>query len=121
MEDRGHIGESGGPSPVQVKTVLRLAAARPRLPDRSTVVLMMSIGLGLRAKELAALRWVDLFDTNWTLRDVLHLKAAYTRAPGRGTSIFRGQNYDRPWMPTEPNPGRLNSTVPCSRAKRAAT
>ena len=75
----GTSGRAAVLSPVQVKTVLRLAAARPRLPDRSTVVLMMSIGLGLRAKELAALRWVDLFDTNWTLRDVLHLKAAYTK------------------------------------------
>jgi integrase/recombinase XerD len=53
--------------------------SRPRNADRFTVAFMMSVGLGLRAKELAALRWHDVFDSNGALRDVLHLKAAYTK------------------------------------------
>jgi integrase/recombinase XerD len=39
----------------------------------------MSLGLGLRAKELASLRWCDVYDEEGRVRAVLHLKAAYTK------------------------------------------
>jgi len=39
----------------------------------------MSFYLGLRAKEIASLRWGDVFDDGGRIRDVLHLKAAYTK------------------------------------------
>jgi integrase/recombinase XerD len=39
----------------------------------------MSLGVGLRAKELCSLRWIDLFEPDGRLRQVVHLKAAYTK------------------------------------------
>jgi integrase/recombinase XerD len=39
----------------------------------------MSVGLGLRAKELTSLRWSDVYEPTGKVRQVLHLKAAYTK------------------------------------------
>jgi integrase/recombinase XerD len=39
----------------------------------------MSLGVGLRAKELCSLRWIDVFEREGQVRNVLHLKAAYTK------------------------------------------
>lgn len=41
--------------------------------------LALSIGLGLRAKELASVRWSDVFDADGHVRRVVHLKAAYMK------------------------------------------
>jgi len=60
-------------SPGQVRTVLRIARARERLAPRSAAAFALSVGLGLRAKELAALRWSDVFEESGAPRDVLHL------------------------------------------------
>jgi len=47
----------------------------------------MSLGLGLRAKELAGLRWADVYDADGKVRPIVHLKAAYTKA-GRTRDVF---------------------------------
>jgi integrase/recombinase XerD len=48
----------------------------------------MSLGLGLRAKELTSLRWADVYDTGeGRLRPVLHLRAAYTKG-GKTRDVF---------------------------------
>jgi len=47
----------------------------------------MSIGLGLRAKELAGLRWVDVYDADGKVRAIVHLKAAYTKG-GKTRDVF---------------------------------
>jgi integrase/recombinase XerD len=65
--------------PNEVNTVLRLARTRSRVPDRSEVALCMSLFLGLRAKEIAALKWGDVFDEDGKPRDVLRLMSAYTK------------------------------------------
>jgi len=39
----------------------------------------MSVGLGLRAKELASLKWSDVYEADGRVRHVVHLKAAYTK------------------------------------------
>ena len=39
----------------------------------------MSLYLGLRAKELAALKWADVFYAKNEVREFLCLKAAYTK------------------------------------------
>jgi len=76
---RGTSGKAAVLSPAQVRTVLRIARARERLAPRSAAAFVLSVGLGLRAKELAALRWSDVFEESGAPRDVLHLKAAYTK------------------------------------------
>jgi hypothetical protein len=39
----------------------------------------VSLGLGLRTKEMAGLRWADVYDEEGRVRPVVHLKAAYTK------------------------------------------
>ena len=73
---------------------------------------MMSVGLGLRAKELAALRWADVFDGSGALRDVLHLKAAYTKgaktrdvylsSPRLRQALIEYRSQSQPGDPTSP-------------------
>lgn len=82
-ERRGRPQGSTGRAPVlttgQIQAVLRVARNRRRLAGRSVAALALSLGLGLRAKELAALRWSDIYEVDGSLRQVLHLKAAYTK------------------------------------------
>jgi integrase/recombinase XerD len=47
----------------------------------------MSLGLGLRAKELTSLRWADVYDADGRVRAVLHLRAAYTKG-GKTRDVF---------------------------------
>jgi integrase/recombinase XerD len=67
--------------------VFRVARSRHRLSDRAEAVFALSIGLGLRAKELAALTCGDVYDGEGRVRPVLHLKAAYTKA-ARTRDVF---------------------------------
>jgi integrase/recombinase XerD len=76
---RGTTGKAAVLTAGQVRSVLRVARARGRHADRTSVAFAMSVGLGLRAKELASLRWSDAFEESGAVRDVLHLKAAYTK------------------------------------------
>ena len=75
----GTTGKAQVLSSDQVKSVFRVAKARPRLAERSIAALALSLGVGLRAKELAALSWSDLFTPDQGVREVLPLKAAYTK------------------------------------------
>ncbi len=83
----GTSGRAAVLSPSQIKLVLRLAAARGRHADRAEVALALSLGLGLRAKELAGVKWTDVYDSNGRVRAVMHLKAAYTKG-GRVRDVF---------------------------------
>ena len=74
-------------SPSHVRHAFRVARARRRHAARAEAVLAMSIGLGLRAKELAGLRWADVYDEAGKIRPVLHLRAAYTKG-GRTRDVF---------------------------------
>jgi integrase/recombinase XerD len=49
--------------------------------------LAISLGLGLRAKELTSLKWDDVYDAKGHVRSVLHLRAAYTKG-GRTRDVF---------------------------------
>jgi integrase/recombinase XerD len=46
----------------QAKHVFRVAKTRPRHAARAEAALATSLGLGLRAKELASLKWGDVYD-----------------------------------------------------------
>jgi integrase/recombinase XerD len=68
--------------------VFRIAKIKDRWSDRAEAVFALSIGLGLRAKELASLKWTDVYDgENGTVRPVIHLKAAYTKG-ARTRDVF---------------------------------
>lgn len=83
MPKRGRPAGLTGPAPIlrpdEIKWVLRLLKSRPKFSARAEVAFHLSFYLGLRAKEIAALRWGDVFGDDGKIRDVLHLKAAYTK------------------------------------------
>lgn len=80
---RGRPPGTTGQAPVfteqQIKLVFRVARARPHHALRAELTFALSISLGLRAKEIASLRWADVYDAAGNVRETLHLKAAYTK------------------------------------------
>jgi len=83
----GTSGRAAVLSASQVKHAFRVARARGRHAARAEAALAMSIGLGLRAKELAGLKWADVYDDDGRVRAVVHLRAAYTKG-GRTRDVF---------------------------------
>lgn len=88
---RGRPVGSSGPAPLltveEIKRVLRLLGSRRRFSARAEVAFHLSFYLGLRAKEIAFLHWDDVFTDEGKVRDVLHLKAAYTKG-SRTRDVF---------------------------------
>ncbi|MBK8770101.1 MAG: site-specific integrase [Rhizobiales bacterium] len=84
----GFSGQAPVLNPEQIKRVLRLAKGRERNGSRAEVAFCLSIFLGLRAKEIAALRWGDIYDQNDEIREILNLKAAYTKGGKTRTSYL---------------------------------
>jgi integrase/recombinase XerD len=75
----GQTGQAPILKPEEIKRLFRMAKSRPRMSMKAEIALCMSLYLGLRAKEIAALRSGDVYDENGAVRDVLHLKSAYTK------------------------------------------
>jgi integrase/recombinase XerD len=76
---KGSTGRAAVLTPAQVKLVFRVARSRVRHADRAEVAFALSFGLALRAKELASLTWADVYEPGGNVRQVLHLKANYTK------------------------------------------
>ena len=83
----GTSGRAAVLSASQVRHVFRVARARNRHAARAEATLALTIGLGLRAKELAGLTWADVYDQEGRVRKVVHLKAAYTKG-GKTRDVF---------------------------------
>ena len=76
---QGQTGQAPILKPEEIKRLFRLAKSRPRMSMKAEIALCLSLYLGLRAKEIACLRSGDVYDENGAVRDVLHLRAAYTK------------------------------------------
>src|SRR5688572_10001911 len=76
---RGLSGQAKTLNEEQVKRVIRMAKGRKRLSLRSEAMLSLSLYLGLRAKEISALRWSDVYEADGQVREILWLKPAYTK------------------------------------------
>lgn len=83
----GTSGRAAVLSTAQVRQAFRVARARPRHAARAEAALALSLGLGLRAKELASLRWCDVYDEAGRVRELVHLRAAYTKG-GKTRDVF---------------------------------
>jgi integrase len=83
----GTTGRAAVLSSAQVKQALRVARSRGRHGARAEAALVVSLALGLRAKELAALKWADVYDDKGRVRAVVHLKTAYTKG-GKTRDVF---------------------------------
>jgi integrase/recombinase XerD len=77
---KGSSGSAISLSPDQIKRVLKLARSE-RYADRAELLLSLSIQLGMRAIELASLKWIDIYDSNGTVRPVIAAKRAFL--PGK--------------------------------------
>ena len=84
---RGTSGRAAVLTPSQIRQVFKVARSRGRHAARAEAVLAVSMGLGLRAKELAALKWSDVYNGEGNVRAVVHLKAAHTKG-GRTRDVF---------------------------------
>jgi integrase/recombinase XerD len=71
-------------SPEQVKRIIKTARS-VRYADRAELLVTMSISLGLRASELASLRWSDVYGSDGTVRGVI--VAAQAFLPGQILSL----------------------------------
>jgi integrase len=60
----------------------------------------MSLGLGLRAKELASLKWSDVYDDAGRVRQLVHLKAAYTKGAKTRDVFVSSPSLRKRWRST---------------------
>jgi integrase/recombinase XerD len=58
---------------------LLMVATAGHFPERNTAIIYCSFGLGLRAKEIAALTIGDIADENFTLLDEVNIKRSMTK------------------------------------------
>jgi integrase/recombinase XerD len=84
---KGIIGKAAVLSPAQVHRVFRCARSRLRHADRAEMAFALSVRLGLRAKELSSLMWSDVYEPSGKVRQILHVKIAYTNG-GKTREVF---------------------------------
>ena len=75
----GKCGQAPVLNPDEIKRVLKIAQSRARFSSRSEAALFISIYLGLRAKEMASLKWGDVFESDGRVKELLRLQSAYTK------------------------------------------
>jgi integrase/recombinase XerD len=76
---KGSTGKAAILSSAQVRDVFLSARRHGKYSDRAELVLALSIQLGLRATELAALRCADIYDSDGSVRQMILVTRAYTR------------------------------------------
>ena len=76
---KGSVGKAAILSSAQVRDVFLSARRHGKYSDRAELVLALSIQMGLRASELAALRWPDIYDSDGSVRQMILVTRAYTR------------------------------------------
>ena len=75
---QGDTGRAPVLSPREFETLIKYLAGR-RYAARDQAIATISFYLGLRAKEIAALKVGDIYSADGTIRDTLHLKRSYTK------------------------------------------
>lgn len=75
---KGRTGKATVPNGMELKRLMTVAGTT-RFGERDRLAVTLSYWLGLRAKELAALTVGDVYDDHGRTRQVLHLKASYTK------------------------------------------
>jgi integrase len=78
---------------VQVRDIFLSARRHGKYSDRAELVLALSIQMGLRASELAALRWTDIYDLDGSVRQMILVTPAYTRKARHVRCSLARQSY----------------------------
>jgi integrase/recombinase XerD len=73
------VGKAAILGSAQIKEVLRAARREGRYTDRAEIALALSIELGLRAIELATLKWTDVYNSDGTVRQTITVRRAYLK------------------------------------------
>jgi integrase/recombinase XerD len=76
---KGLVGKAAILGSAQIKEVLRVARREGRYTDRAEIALALSIEVGLRAIELAALKWTDIYNSDGTVRQTIIVRRAYLK------------------------------------------
>ena len=82
----GYMAQAATLNDAQIKRALRYCQSR-KYPVRDTTILLFSIYTGLRAKELAALRFADVFDADGAVRTQFTLTGAQTKG-SKSRTVF---------------------------------
>lgn len=76
---QGLTGKAPVLSAAEVKRLLKVASTGGRFGPRNTTIIAVSYWLGLRAKEIAALKVGDVYDASSSIRSPIHLRSIYTK------------------------------------------
>jgi integrase/recombinase XerD len=83
---RGDSGQAAVLDPNQIKRLLKIAQTTSH-GQRDQTIITLSYWLGLRAKELASLKVGDVYAPDGSVKQILHLKAGYTKR-GRIRDVY---------------------------------
>ncbi len=126
-------GKAKALSDAQVKATLAYLREHTRYPEKSQVLFLLSVKAGLRAKEIAGLRWTMITDPEGNLADGLTLprhivkgekKSRFVPFNGQLKSALAGLQAQRPERPRdylrtrrgdEPGHGRQLVLLPVSQ------
>ena len=116
----GLVRPRRGPDAAQIKHVFRIARGRERHADRAESVFALSVGLGLRAKELASLKWGDVYEADGEVRPLVHLKAAYTKGAKTRDVFVSSPRCGGSWRTTARSTGCMaeGSQAPLFRSQK---
>jgi integrase/recombinase XerD len=82
----GDSGQAAVLDPNQIKRLLKIAQTTSH-GQRDQTIITLSYWLGLRAKELASLKVGDVYLADGSVKQILHLKAGYTKR-GRIRDVY---------------------------------
>ena len=74
-------------SDAQVRAALGHVDASSRYPERDRVMILLSVKVGLRAKEIAGLSWSMVTDAQGVLSDAIHLPNSASKGKNGGRTI----------------------------------
>lgn len=74
----GDTGQAAVLDGSEIRRLIKIAGTTTH-PHRDQTVVVLSYWLGLRAKELASLRVGDVYLPDGSVKQILHLKSAYTK------------------------------------------
>jgi integrase/recombinase XerD len=83
---RGDSGQAAVLDGAQIRRLLKIASTTSHR-QRDKTIITLSYWLGLRAKELASLRVGDVYLADGSVKQILHLKAGYTKR-GRIRDVY---------------------------------
>jgi integrase len=77
---KGSTGRAAVLTPRDIRHAMETAIKRKRMSDRAELLLALSIGLGLDARELSSLTWGDVWDKRGSVRAAIRIRGGLNQA-----------------------------------------